>query len=175
MSARPRRCRHALAALFLFAAWPALAAHVELQAGRSTMDSHAVNTVFVEGVFAAHPLGDSGLRWAPDVSLGWIAGRDLARYRDARPGTRDAIWLAAGGVRVQAGGPRDWYRHFYGSFQLAVHGSRTQALSTAYEFVSTLGWQWHHLSVQVRHVSNGNFHQPNRGETMALAGVGFEF
>lgn len=174
MSACLHRCCLALVAVPLLVAGPVMAAQLELQVGRSTMDGHGADAAFVEGVFAAHPLGNSGLRWSPDLSLGWIGGRDLARFRDARPGTRDASWLAAGGVRLQAGGPDGWYRHFYGSFQLALHGGRTQALGTAYQFVSTLGWQWHHFSLQLRHVSNGNFQRPNRGETMALLGVGFE-
>lgn len=163
-----------VAAALACASLPAAATHVELQAGRSYMDSRATNTVFVESVFAAHPLGDSALHWAPDVSLGWIDGRDIARYRHARYGTSDAIWLVAGGVRVNAGDRGDWYHPFFYSFQVALHGGRTQALSSAYEFVNSVGWQWRHVSVQVRHISNGSLHEPNRGETMALLGVGFD-
>ena len=170
----PRFLRPLAAAVLAFAALPAAAAQVELQAGRSYMDSRAANTVFVESVFSPRPLGDSGVRWAPDFSLGWINGRDIARYRDARYGTSDDIWLAAGGVRLNAGGPDDWYSHFFYSFQFALHTGRTQALSSAYEFVNTVGWQWHHLSIQVRHISNAKLHEPNRGETMALVGVGFD-
>jgi hypothetical protein len=29
------------------------------------------------------------------------------------------------------------------------------------------------VSFQIRHISNGSFHEPNRGETMALVGIGF--
>jgi len=174
MGISPRLLRPLAAVALAFAALPAAAAHVELQAGRSYMDSHAANTVFVESVFAEHPLGDSGLHWAPDVSLGWIDGRDVGRYRHARYDTRDAIWLAAGGVRLTAGGPTDWYHHFFYSFQVALHGGRTQALSSAGEFVNSVGWQWRHLSFEIRHVSNGGLHEPNRGETMALVGVGFD-
>lgn len=173
MGISPRFLRPLAAAALAFAALPAAAAHVELQAGRSYMDSHAANTVFVESVFAEHPLGGS-LHWAPDVSLGWIDGRDVGRYRYARYDTRDAIWLAAGGVRLNAGGPADWYRHFFYSFQVALHGGRTQALSSAYEFVNSVGWRWRHLSFEIRHISNGGLHEPNRGETMALVGVGFD-
>lgn len=169
-----RSLRPLAAAALAFAALPAVAAHVELQAGRSYMDSRAANTVFVESVFAAHPLGSTAINWAPDLSLGWINGRDIGRYRYARYGTRDAIWLAAGGVRLNLGGPDDWYHHFFYSFQFALHSGRTQALSSAYEFVNTVGWQWRHLSLQVRHISNGKLHEPNRGETMALVGVGFD-
>lgn len=168
---RARRALHTLAALaLLLAAAPAAAAQLQLQAGRSYMDSHAASTVFLEASFAPRPLGGSGLRWSPDLALGWIAGRDLARYRHARYGTRDAIWLGAAGVRLQAGDAGDWYRHLYYSFQLALHTGRTQALSSPYEFVNTVGWQWRRVSLQLRHISNGSLHEPNRGETMLLLG-----
>ena len=174
MHLSPRFLRPLVATALALATLPAAATQVELQAGRSYMDSRAANAVFVEGVFAAHPIGDSGLRWAPDLSLGWINGRDIARYRHARYRTSDDIWLAAGGVRLSAGGPDDWYSHFFYGLQFALHSGRTQALSSAYEFVNTVGWQWHHLSFQIRHISNARLHEPNRGETMALVGVGFE-
>ncbi|MEW9623007.1 acyloxyacyl hydrolase [Rhodanobacter geophilus] len=170
----PRFLPSVAAVALAFAALPAAAAQFELQAGRSYMDSHAANAVFAEGVLAEHPLGDSGLHWAPDLSLGWIDGRDIDRYRHARYGTREAIWLAAGGVRLRAGEPGDWYHHFFYSFQVALHSGRTQALSSPYEFVNSVGWQWHHLSFELRHISNGSLHEPNRGETMALVGAGFE-
>ena len=95
--------------------------------------------------------------------------------RDSHPTTRPDVWLLAGGVRLQYGQAGDWYRHLFVSFQPAVTSGRTQALSTAYEFVSSLGWQGRHLSLQIRHISNASLHQPNRGETMALVGVGFDF
>ena len=174
MPLSPRFLRPLAAVALAFAALPAAAAQLELQAGRSYMDSHAANTVFLESVFDERPLGDSGLHWAPDLSLGWINGRDIGRYRHARYGTRDAIWLVAGGVRLRAGGPGDWYHHFFYSAQVALHDNRTQALSSPYEFVNSVGWQWHHLSFELRHISNGSLHEPNRGETMALVGVGFE-
>jgi hypothetical protein len=137
------------------------------------MDSYAVNTVFVEGVFDEHRLGDSRFSWSPDVSLGWLDGRAIARYDGSRYTTRDQVWVVAGGARFHYGDASDWYRPLFLSFQPALQTGRTQALSTPYEFVSTLGWQGQRFSVQVRHISNGNLHSPNRGETMALVGVAF--
>ncbi|HWX64827.1 MAG TPA: acyloxyacyl hydrolase [Rhodanobacter sp.] len=155
-------------------AFPAAAAtRLEIQGGRSYMDSYATNTVFVEGVFDEHRLGDSRFSWSPDVSLGWLDGRDLAHFDRNRYTTRDQIWLLAGGARLHYGEASDWYRSLFFSFQPALHTGRTQALSTPYEFVSSLGWQGQRFSVQVRHISNGNLHHPNRGETMALVGVAF--
>lgn len=155
-------------------AFPAAAAHLEIQGGRSYMDSYAANTVFVEGVFDEHRLGDTRFSWSPDVSLGWIDGRAIARFDGSRYSTRDQVWVLAGGARIHYGDANDWYRSLFFSFQPALQTGRTQALSTPYEFVSTLGWQGRRFSVQVRHISNGNLHHPNRGETMALVGVGFD-
>lgn len=163
-----------LAALFATFAVSARAAHVEVQAGRSYMDSYATNTAFVEGVFAAHRIGDSRWSWSPDVSLGWVQGRNVARYRYSRYTTKDHVWLLAAGARFHYGEDANWYRHLFVSFQPAVTSGRTQALSSGYEFASTLGWQGEHLSFQVRHISNAGLHDPNRGETMALVGIGFD-
>jgi hypothetical protein len=138
------------------------------------MDSYGANTVFVEGVFDAHRIGNGRFSWSPDVSLGWIGGRDVGRYRFYRYTTQDAAWLLAGGARLRYGDADDWYHPLFVSFQPAVHTGRTQALSSGYEFVSSVGWQGRHFSMQIRHVSNAGLHDPNRGETMALLGVGFE-
>ncbi|MDQ6647456.1 MAG: acyloxyacyl hydrolase [Pseudomonadota bacterium] len=153
---------------------PAAAAHLELQGGRSYMDTESTNAAFVEAVFNGHRIGDSRWRWSPDVSLGWVKGRDVARYNDARYTTRDDVWLFAAGPRFQYGDDADWCHHFFFSMQPAVTSGRTQALSSGYEFVSTAGWQGQHLSFQIRHISNAGLHNPNRGETMALIGVGFD-
>lgn len=174
MKISPRFLRPLVAAGLAFAALPAAATHVELQVGRSYMESYGANTVFVEGVFAEHALGNTGLAWSPDVSLGWINGRDPARYRLYRYSTRPDAWLGAAGVRLRFANANAWYSPLFFSFQPALHGGRTLALSSSYEFVSTLGWQEKHWSLQIRHVSNGDLHLPNRGETMALLGLGFD-
>ncbi len=163
-----------LAVALAACSFPAAAAHLELQGGRSYMDSHATNAAFVEGVFDEHRIGNSRFSWSPDVSLGWIGGRDVARYRASRYSTHDDVWLLAGGARLHYGDSGDWYHPLFVSFQPAVQTGRTQALSSGYEFVSSLGWQGRHVSIQIRHVSNGGLHKPNRGETMALLGVGFD-
>jgi hypothetical protein len=160
----------------LAAAMPASAARFELQLGRSYMDSYGAGTAFLEGVFAEHPLGDTGLTWSPDASLGWIDGRDAGlrqryRYSGYNYSAHPQSWIGAGGVRLRFADDNAWYRPLFFSFQPAVHGGRTLALSSSYEFVSTLGWQAKHWSVQVRHISNGELHEPNRGETMLLLGI----
>jgi len=156
-----------------FAALPAAAARWEFQAGRSYMDSYGANTAFIEAVFAPHPIGDTRFSWAPDVSIGWIDGRDVARYNGHRYTTGDSIALLAGGVRLYAGDGDEWSRRFFLALQPVLHTGRTQALSSVYEFATTLGWQGRRFSVQIRHISNASLHEPNRGETMALVGVAF--
>lgn len=150
------------------------ATHVEVQAGRSYMDSHGSNTAFVEAVFAPRPIGNSRFAWSPDLSAGWIDGRDLAKYRDGRYDTRSSVALLAAGARFRTTDESAWYHPFFFSFQLAGTNHTTQALSSHYQFVSTLGLQWSHLSLALRHISNGGLHDPNRGETMALVGIGFD-
>lgn len=149
-------------------------AHLQVQGGRSYMDGYGATAVFVEAVFDDHAIGDSRWSLAPDVSLGWIDGRDIARFRDNRYPTREQAWLLAAGARLQYRKADGALSHWFFSFQPALNSARTQALSTPYEFVSTLGWQGRRFSFQIRHISNARLHRPNRGETMALVGVGFD-
>lgn len=153
---------------------PAAAMDLQLQVGRSYMDSYAANAAFVESVLNEKPIGSGRFTWAPDISLGWINGRDLARFRESRYGTDQDSWLAAGGVRFRYGDAGSWSHALFFSFQGALHAGRTEALSSVGEFVSTAGWQGRRLSFQIRHVSNGGLHDPNRGETMLLVGTGFD-
>ena len=143
----------------------------EIQAGPSYMDCTSTPAVFLESVFNEQRLGSSRFTWSPDVSLGWIDGRDVQRFRYGGYTTKDSIGLIAGGVRVHYGDASDWYRPLFVGFQPALHSGRTQALSSAYEFVTTIGWQGQRFSFQIRHISNGALHEPNRGETMALVGI----
>ncbi|GAB3788892.1 hypothetical protein GCM10028797_23220 [Dyella agri] len=145
----------------------------EIQVGPSYMDSHSTAAVFVESVFKEQRIGSSRFTWSPDVSLGWIDGRAVRRFRHDRYTTKGSIGLIAGGVRLHYGDAGDWYRRLFFGFQPVLHSGRTQALSSAYEFASTIGWQGEHFSFQIRHISNGSLHEPNRGETMLLVGVAF--
>lgn len=174
MSFRPL-IRSAFVLGLLAAALPATAAtRLEVQAGRSYMDNHGANAAFVEAVFAPQQLGHTRFTWSPDVSLGWIDGRDVARYDYNRYTARDAVALVAGGVRFHHGDAGDWYQPLFVSAQFAAINHTTQALTSHYQFVSTVGWQAKHFSVAIRHISNGGLNGPNRGETMALVGVAFD-
>jgi hypothetical protein len=164
-----------VAAVLMFAlpALPAMAARFELQGGVSYMDSYSAPAAFGEVIFDDHPFGSSNFTWAPDVTVGWIGGRDLKRFDSARYTTRDDIGLVAGGVRIHYGAPDAWYRRLFISEQPTLHTGRTAALSSAYEFTTTVGYQGDHWSVGVRHISNAGIHEPNRGETMAVVGIAF--
>ncbi|MFK2902516.1 acyloxyacyl hydrolase [Dyella ginsengisoli] len=136
------------------------------------MDSHGTNTAFVEAVFAPHAIGNSRYTWSPDVSAGWIDGRDLTRKYSQT--TRPSVALVAAGARLRTSDESAWFYPLFFSFQLAGTNHATQALSSHYQFVSTLGLQFKHVSFGIRHISNGGLHDPNSGETMALVGVGFD-
>ena len=158
-------------------ALPAMAARFELQGGVSYMgnpsNSYTTPVAFGEVVFDPYQIGSSNFTWSPDVTAGWIDGRNIAHYNGDHPNTRDNVWLVAGGARIHYGPTNAWYQPFFLSFQPAVHTGRTQALSTVYEFVTTVGYQGDHWSLGIRHISNGSFHEPNRGETMLVAGIAF--
>lgn len=138
------------------------AARVELSGGRSQTTHRDWTTVFfAEWIGESRPVWN--LRWAPDVGLGHFDARpDLSGVR-----LDHDVWVAAIGARLYL-----WHAAFFG-FQGALTDGKTDALSTPYEFVSTLGWQGHRWQVMVRHISNGDFHKPNDGETMLLFGVAF--
>lgn len=166
-----------VAALFLLALSPLVSAttHIELQGGRSFTNRHGTNTAFINSTFSEHVIGDSRFTWAPDVSLGWIDGRSTHKYENEKYNLRNTVWLLAGGARFRYGTPADWYHGFFFGAQGAVLDGQTIALSSRGEFVSTLGWQSGPVSFQLRHISNAGIHEPNRGETMALIGIGFDF
>jgi len=61
----------------------------------------------------------------------------------------------------------------FASFEVGAVSSQTPAFSSGYQLATSLGWQWRHVVISVRHISNGGLRQPNFGETMLLAGVSF--
>ncbi|WP_230474801.1 acyloxyacyl hydrolase [Dyella monticola] len=164
-----------MAAVLLFAlpTLPALAARFELQGGVSYMDSYSTPVAFGEVIFDDHAIGSSNFTWAPDITAGWISGRNIARFSNDRYTTHDDIGLIAGGVRFHYGAPGAWYRKLFISEQPTLHTGRTAALSSAYEFTTTVGYQGDHWSAGIRHISNAGIHEPNRGETMAVVGFAF--
>lgn len=146
---------------------------IDVLAGPSFMDGYSAAAVFLDATRPAHDIGASSFTWAPMFSLGWINDRNVERYDGDRYDTHDTVVLGAGGLQFRYGDPASAWRHWFVSEQLAVQSGRTRALSTPYEFISTLGWQGDRFTFALRHVSNGGLHKPNRGESMVLVGVGF--
>ncbi|NII11317.1 lipid A 3-O-deacylase [Oleiagrimonas sp. C23AA] len=141
----------------------AQAAHIDLSAGRSmTSDTRWADAVFIDGV--GNTRDWRGIDWQPVATAGWIKARNT--HED---NLDHDVYIGAAGVRLV-----NWWRRAFFSFQLGVADGRTDALSSAGEFVSTLGWQGDHYQLMLRHISNGHvFHGRNLGETMALVGVRF--
>lgn len=159
---------------------PAAAAipRFSVEGGWSFMGSHytadlGARAVFGEAVFGEHAIGDSRFTWAPDVTAGWISGRSATRYDSHGYSVRNDIWLVAGGLRFHYGAADAWYRPLFFSVQPTLHAGNTPALSGAYEFTLTLGWQARHWMLGVRHSSNASLHLPNQGETMLVGGMTF--
>ncbi len=159
----PRRGGPWLAAALLLAAPAAQAGRVEFSAGRSwtLLPRHYTAVAFAEWI--GDPVPVWRLRFAPAFALGHFAPRPNP------PNARldHAVWLGAAGARLYL------WRSLYLGFALATSHGKTDALSTPYEFMSSLGWQGGHWQVMFRHVSNGDLHEPNHGETMLLAGLAF--
>jgi hypothetical protein len=163
----------AVALICALPALPAMAARFELQGGVSYMDSYSTPVAFGEVIFDPSQIGSSNFSWSPDITAGWISGRDLRRFDNSRYTTRDDIGLVAAGVRFHYGPADAWYRRLFVSEQPTVHTGRTEALSSAFEFTTTVGYQGDHWSLGLRHISNAGIHEPNRGETMVVAGIAF--
>lgn len=162
MGACMRRSVVFVVSLCLLVWWLPAAARVELSGGRSVTLSHDWTTVlFAEWIGDPHPLWK--LSWAPAVGLGHFGARPNL------PGERldHDVWVGAAGARLY------FWRGLFFEFQGALTDGKTDALSTPYEFVSTLGWQAGHWQFMARHISNNDFHEPNHGETMLLVGVAF--
>ncbi|QNK03351.1 lipid A 3-O-deacylase [Dyella telluris] len=143
---------------------------IEINGGRSYSDGYWTNTAWIEGIWGEHALSNSRITWAPMASLGFINGRNVAKYGNA---VSDDVWLGGGGFRIRYGGANDWYHHLFWNAEVAVQGGRTLALSSGGEFINSIGWSGDHWTFQIRHASNAGIKGSNRGETMALVGFAF--
>jgi hypothetical protein len=159
-----------LGSVLLAALIPAHAASYEVLGGRSkTSGWRWTDAAFFAAVGDARPFTLDGhdLTWAPEAELGWIGPRPV-NARNVHEYMTHPVWMAMGGARVSG----FWRQAFFG-FDVALTKNRTGALSSPYEFVSTLGWQGTHYVLALRHISNASFHEPNLGETMLLLGFRF--
>lgn len=162
----PRAIRRGAAAALVAVALGAAAqdgrdARWEASAGPSvTLGKEWTGAGFVERIGEPRPFGS--FAWAPDVALGVVAARSTRRASL----DRDVV-LAAFGARAYV------WRHLFVSGQVALLAGRTDALSSAGEFVTGIGWQDGRWTAMVRHISNARLREPNHGETMLLVGLAF--
>jgi hypothetical protein len=139
-----------------------VAAGFNLVGGPSaTASQHVTGAAFVSAF--GQTAADRRFHTEPVATLGWVDARTTTR------GDLDhEVFLFGGGMRlVTADG------HWFVSEQIAVTSSRTDALSSRFEFMTSGGWQHDHFIVVLRHISNAHVlgGGKNLGETMLLAGI----
>jgi hypothetical protein len=140
------------------------AAGFDLIAGPSVTSSERTTAAVFASAFGERP-DDNRIHFEPVGTLGWI---------DSRSSHTDdldhEVFVAGAGVRMLAAN-----HHWFASEQLAATSTRTDALSSRFEFMTSIGWQQDHFTVLLRHISNAHIlgGGKNLGETMLLAGVRF--
>ena len=152
------------AAACLLTCTPALAAGFDLTAGPSVTSSERTTAAVFASVFGERP-GDDRIHLEPIGTIGWIDSRHTRK-----DDLDHEVMVAGGGVRIMGANP-----HWFVSEQLAATSTRTDALSSRFEFMTSAGWQGGHFIVVLRHISNAHLlgGGKNLGETMLLGGVKF--
>ncbi|TAN08983.1 MAG: hypothetical protein EPN38_00295 [Rhodanobacteraceae bacterium] len=151
-------------AALLMAPLAANATGFDLTAGPSATASERTTAAVFASAFGT-PAADGRIHVEPIGSIGWIASRST--HVD---NLHHQVFLAGGGVRILA--PN---HHWFVSEQVAATSTRTNALSSRFEFMTSVGWQRGHFIAMLRHISDGHLigGGRNMGETMLLAGVRF--
>ncbi|HET6907534.1 MAG TPA: hypothetical protein VFH52_11365 [Rhodanobacteraceae bacterium] len=127
--------------------------------------SATAGTRWAPALFAdvtASPRDDGHTHFEPIGSVGVIGSR-----KDAHENLDHTVFLVAGGLRY---GREDG---LFVSEQIAATSTRTDALSSRFEFMTSIGWRDGRWMVLLRHSSNAHILGGGRnlGETMLLAGV----
>lgn len=148
----------------LLAALPltANATGFDVAAGPTVTSAERTAPAVFASLFGTQP-ATGEWQFEPIGTLGWIGA-----HHTKREDLHREVFLAGGGVRIVA--PQ---QHWFASEQIGVTSRETDALSSRFEFMTSVGWQGGHFVVMLRHISNGGIigHGPNLGETMLLAGV----
>jgi hypothetical protein len=152
------------AGLLALLAFP-LASHAagfDITAGPSATSSERTTAAVFASVFGERP-DDNRVHFEPIGTVGWLDSRHT-RTDDLD----HEVLVAGGGVRILAANHR-WFV----SEQLAATSTRTDAISSRFEFMTSIGWQHGHFIVMLRHISNAHLlgGGKNLGETMLLGGV----
>lgn len=142
----------------------ASAAGFDIAAGPSVTSSGRTTVAVFGSVFGTPP-DDGHFHFAPIASAGWLESRSIKADN-----LDHSVFVAGGGVRINLP-----VRHWFVSEQVAATSTRTDALSSRFEFMTTAGWQRGRYIVMVRHISNGRLigSGKNLGETMLLGGIRF--
>lgn len=164
---RTTLCAIVVACMALALSLPSHAASFLAVAGRSVPgpaagnDLTAATVAFLGAVGSGSDVGP--LRWAPIATVGWMGSHHTDRGHLNR-----SVFLGAAGARIG-------FRRLFLSEQLTATSIRTSALSSRFEFMTTLGLQLGPVMLMARHISNGQLigPGPNHGETMLLVGVAF--
>jgi hypothetical protein len=136
----------------------------DIVAGPTATSSERTTAAAFASVFGDRPY-DNHIHFEPIATAGWID----AHHTD-RENLHHEVFLAGGGIRIVSAN-----HHWFVSEQLAATSTRTDALSSRFEFMTSGGWEDDHLVVMLQHISNGHLvgGGKNLGETMLLAGVRF--
>lgn len=153
------------AAACLLTCTPALATGFDLAAGPSVTASERTTAAVFASLFGERP-DDNRIHLEPIGTVGWIDSRHTRK-----DDLDHEVMVVGGGVRVVAAN-----QHWFVSEQLAATSTRTDALSSRFEFMTSAGWQNDRFVVMLRHISNAHLigGGKNLGETMLLAGVKFQ-
>lgn len=140
----------------------AQATRVDIAAGQSLTSADRATAAVFASVYGDAPT-DGRWHFATMASLGWLGAR-----RTRVEHLHHDVTVAGGGVRITMPNSR-----WFASEQLVATSTRTDALSSRFEFSTTVGWQRDHFIVMLRHISNGHLvgGGKNLGETMLLVGV----
>jgi hypothetical protein len=137
----------------------------DLVAGPSATSSGRTTAAVFASAFGT-AVDDGRVYVEPIGTLGWIDSRNSSSRHDLD----HQVFLAGGGVRILTAN-----RHWFVSEQIVATSARTDALSSRFEFMTSVGWEHGHFIAQLRHSSNAHLlgGGENLGETMLLAGVRF--
>lgn len=133
----------------------------DIVAGPSATSAERTTTAVFASAFGTRP-DDNRIHFEPIGTLGWVDSRSSSRNLDHQ------VFLAGGGVRILAAN-----HHWFVSEQITAISARTDALSSRFEFMTSVGWEHGHFIALLRHISNAHLlgGGENLGETMLLAGV----
>ena len=138
------------------------AAGFDIVAGPTVTASERTTAAAFASMFGERP-ADDHVHVEPIVTLGGIDSR-----RTHADDLDHKAWLAGGGVRIVSAG-----HHWFASEQVAATSTRTDALSSRFEFMTSGGREDGRFIVLLRHIPNGRLigGGKNLGETMLLGGV----